>query len=96
MDAVNVNRSGSTASPFATQLEFGRATSKAGRVYLQVFDWPTNGSLKVPSFGKKVKRAFLLTDTKHSLKFTETGDGLTLELPSQPVDPIATVVVLEM
>jgi alpha-L-fucosidase len=87
---------GSTASPFATQLEFGRATSKVGRVYLHVFDWPTNGSLKVPAFGKKVKRAFLLTDTKHSLKFTETGDGLTLELPSQPVDPIATVVVLDI
>src|SRR6266850_7578149 len=47
---------GTTASPFASQLSFGRATSKPGRVYLEVFDWPADGNLRVPAWGKTVKK----------------------------------------
>src|SRR6185503_327073 len=66
---------GTTASPFATQLTFGRATSKPGRVYLHVFDWPTDGKLAVPAFGRNVKQAYLLTAPKHRLKIEQTSDG---------------------
>ena len=86
---------GTTASPFADQLSFGRATSKPGRVYLHVFDWPRSGTLLVPSWGAKVGRVYLLTDPKHSLTFAEQSDGLTIELPKIAPDPIATVIVLE-
>lgn len=84
-----------TASPFPTQLSFGRATSKAGRVYLEVFDWPMNGSLSVPGWGKTVKKAYLLASPKTSLKVTQNTDGWTIQLPAKASDPIATVVVLE-
>ncbi len=87
---------GTTASPFSKQLEFGRATSKADRVYLHVFDWPADGNLRVPAWGKTVRKGYLLTNPKSSLNFTKSGDGLTVHVPSQAVDPIATVVVLEM
>ncbi len=86
---------GTTASPFLTQLSFGRATSKPGRIYLQVFDWPTDGNLHVPAWGKTVKRAYLLTNPKSSLNFTHGNDGLTVQVQLQASDPIATVVVLE-
>ena len=88
---------GTTASPFASQLAFGRATSKPGKVYLHVFDWPGDGKLNVPAFGKDVKRAYFLTHPKTALTFhqVDRGGSLTLELPSQALDPIATVVVLE-
>jgi alpha-L-fucosidase len=86
---------GTTASPFAKQLEFGRATSKPGRVYLHVFNWPADQNLKTPSLGKSVKKAYLLADPKVGLKFTESNDGLSLQLPSQNPDPIATVIVVE-
>lgn len=84
-----------TASPFAQQLKFGRATSKTGRVYLHVFDWPADGRLQVAAWGKAVTKAYLLATPKKSLKFDSTVDGVTLYLPTQAVDPIATVVVLE-
>jgi alpha-L-fucosidase len=84
-----------TASPFAKQLAFGRATSKPGRVYLHVFDWPTDGKLAVPSFGPGVKKAYLLTAPKQGLNVNNTGDGILLTVPPQAPDPIATVVVLE-
>jgi len=86
---------GTTAGPFATQLSFGRATSKAGRVYLHVFDWPQDGKLRVPSWGAKVKRAYLLSNPKSNLKFAADDAGINVQMPSQTVDAIATVVVLE-
>ena len=42
---------GTTASPFAEQLSFGRVTQKKGRLYLTVFDWPSNGTLTLPAWG---------------------------------------------
>src|SRR3989442_7471125 len=86
---------GTTASPFATQLAFGRATSKSGRVYLHVFDWPADGTLRVPAWGKTVKKAYLLTNRKAALKFTQCLEGVTIQVPAKASDQIATVVVLE-
>jgi alpha-L-fucosidase len=88
---------GTTASPFPSQLAFGRATSKPGKVYLHVFDWPGDGKLNVPTFGKDVKHAYFLTHPKTALGIhqLDAGGSLTLELPLQALDPIATVVVLE-
>lgn len=84
------------ASPFSQQLSFGRATSKPGHVYLSIFDWPADGQLHVPSFGKSVTRAYLMANRKQSLKFAASKEGVTVQLPAHPIDPIATVVVLDV
>ena len=86
---------GTTASPFSKQLSFGRATSKAGRIYLHVFNWPADGRLRLPSLGKSVKSAYLLTRPKRALKLTQSGEELLIEVPAKAPDPIASVVVLE-
>jgi alpha-L-fucosidase len=39
---------GTTASPFATQLAWGRCTRKGNTLYLHVFNWPADGILSVP------------------------------------------------
>jgi alpha-L-fucosidase len=86
---------GTTASPFPTQLAFGRATSKPGRLYLHVFDWPAEGSLRVPAWGKTVRKAYLLVSPKAALKFTQSGEAVTIQVPANAPDRIATVIVLE-
>ena len=86
---------GTTASPFPKQLSFGRATSKPGRVYLHVFDWPPDGNLSVPAFGRKVKKVYLLSSPKPQLNFSQTTDEISVSVPAVPPDPIATVIVLE-
>ena len=86
---------GTTASPFAKQLEFGRATSKPGRVYLHVFNWPADGKLSVPAFGKTISRAYLLADLKQQLNISKSSDGAILQVPAKAPDAIATVIVLE-
>jgi len=86
---------GTTASPFTTQPEFGRVTSKPGKLYLHVFNWPSDGNLVVPGIGKPVKRAYLLSTRKQSLTVSETAEALSVKLPATAPDPIASVVVLE-
>jgi len=86
---------GTTASPFSTQLAFGRATSKPGKVFVHVFEWPANGKLQIPALGKTVSNAYLLAGPKSHLKFAEDNTGLTIQLPGKSLDPIATVIVLE-
>jgi len=45
---------------------------------------------------RKVTKAYLLADATHRpLKLTQTGNGLDVQLPAKPLDPIATVLVLE-
>jgi alpha-L-fucosidase len=87
---------GTTASPFAKQLAFGRATSKPGRIYLHVFDWPADGVLQVPSPGKLVTKAYLLSAPKSSLKVTQEHERINIDVPRQAPDRVATVIVLEL
>ena len=86
---------GTTASPFPTQLDFGRATSKRSVVYLHVFNWPSDGNLRVPAWGKTVKRVYLLSNHSRNLSFDQKADGITIQVPQTAPDPIATVVVVE-
>jgi hypothetical protein len=42
-----------------------------------------------------VQKAYLLARPDETLKVKQ-GDGIEISLPAQPVDPIATVIVLEV
>jgi alpha-L-fucosidase len=87
-----------TASPF-TKLAWGRCTKKIKGnqtvLYLHVFDWPSDGELLVPGLKTKVKNAhFLIGD--QNIKIASQEDGVILGLPAQPLDPIDTVIVLQL
>lgn len=72
-----------------------RSTTGAGRIYIEVFNWPT-GSLHIMKPPRTVIGAYLLADTSRKpLAFTETATGIDIALPGKPLDPIATVVALE-
>jgi alpha-L-fucosidase len=86
---------GTTASPFKQQLSWGRCTQKGGRLYLSVFDWPTDGKLHLPLLNTKAK-AWMLADPRHLLKCTNGTGGLMIELPPAASDKIASVVVVEV
>jgi alpha-L-fucosidase len=90
-----------TASPFA-RLAWGRATQKKladgkTRLYLHVFDWPANGKLVVPlqADAPKPPKASLLASGQ-SLDVATDGRQLTISLPPQAPDKIATVLVVDI
>ena len=92
---------GTSASPFK-KLDWGRCTQKplAGgktRLYLHVFHWPRGGRLLVPGLENNVVGAYLLADSVRGALTTERhGRDLTVALPAKALDPIDTVVALEI
>lgn len=88
-----------TASPFE-KLAWGRCTQKKladgnTRLYLHVFDWPKDGKLVVPGLSNKVRQSKLFVGGK-DLPISVDGSQVTIALPAEAPDKIATVVVLEM
>src|SRR5262249_43680977 len=86
---------GTTASPFAAGLPWGRATVKPDRLYLHVFEWPADGTLQVPGFTGSARRAYLLADRSRALTLQPAAGALTIQIPGAAPDPIASVIVVE-
>jgi alpha-L-fucosidase len=86
-----------TASPFYG-LAWGRCTKKlhdgGATLYLHVFNWPGDGKLLVPGLRNEIRSAWLLATDK-TLNATVAADGVVVDVPAEPLDPIDTVVVLE-
>jgi alpha-L-fucosidase len=87
------------ASPFA-KTPWGRCTRKKlddgnTRLYLHVFSWPQDGKLIVPGLANAPIRATLL-DAGKTLDVTAGDNEVTIALPAEMPDEIATVVVLDV
>ncbi len=72
---------GTTASPFKKLPFNGRCTRKPGKLYLHVFDWPTDGKLLVP-MTNPITKAYLLTAPANLLPVTSTDSGQSVALPA--------------
>ena len=82
---------GTTASPF-TRLSWGRATQKPGTLYLMVFDWPTDGVVRVPIRNQVKSVDVFGSSATFGILKDAAGGGSTLRLPEKPVDAACTVV----
>jgi len=94
---------GTTASPLKAQPGWGRVTEKGDRLYLHVFDWPTNNTLLFGGVTEPMTRscfpqnAYLLADPGKKLNYALTDNGFfAVGLPPEPIDAIDTVVVLQL
>ena len=76
-------------------LDWCRTTRKDGVVYLHVLDWPSTGVLEIPEL--RIESAHLLSDSSISLTIHQQDGGITtIHGPSDPPDPIDTVVVMSL
>ena len=85
---------GTKAGPFA-HLSWGCATRKGSKLYLHVFDWPKDGSLRVP-LKTAARAAWLLTAPDAKLKVAREPERLVVSVPAAAPDPVDSVVVLEL
>jgi alpha-L-fucosidase len=92
---------GNGPSPFPYELPWGLLTTKPGRLYLHVFNWPQQKELALYGLKSKVRKAYLLSNRKR-LQFTEQSDArldhhsLNIELPAAAPDNHDSVIVLEV
>ena len=73
-----------------------RCTTKPGRLYLHLFKWPGT-SLDITGVKGRATKAWLLADPQHTpLKIEQADAKLTIALPVQAPDPVASVVCVEL
>ena len=91
---------GTGPSPFAYELPWGIITTKPGKLYLHVFDWPQK-ELVLYGIKNKVQKAYLLAN-KSGLKITQQTDkaldhySLQIQLPDVAPDKNDSVIALEI
>ncbi len=87
-----------TASVFK-KLPWGRCTvkreGKDTALFLQVFDWPSNGQLVVPGLGNEVLGAKLLAG-RHNVRTHRAGSDVIVSVPAHAPDAFASVVELKV
>jgi len=72
-----------------------RATTKPGKIYVHLFNWPTTGKFELPAVNGKITKAYLLAGHK-KLEFQQAESGVTLDLPKEAPDKIASVIGVEI
>lgn len=77
-------------------LEWCRTTAKPGKVYLHVFDWPVEGTIRLSGLPNPVSKAYLLQDKPAELKIGRQDQQVIISGPALPPNEIDSVVVLEM
>ncbi|MBT4157240.1 MAG: alpha-L-fucosidase, partial [Planctomycetaceae bacterium] len=90
---------GTKASPFE-KLSWGRCSQKSlpggkTRLYLHVFDWPSDGKLIVPIMTQKVPTARRLADGD-TLRVVSNKEQVTIFVGDAIPDKIATVIELDV
>jgi alpha-L-fucosidase len=90
---------GTSASPFS-EITWGRVTQKnfgkSTKLYLNVFDWPTDGKLVVPALGNEIVKAYPLLSPSTILKTETIGSEKLIDVSGLKQTRFATVVVLEI
>ncbi|HWZ50977.1 MAG TPA: alpha-L-fucosidase [Granulicella sp.] len=71
-----------------------RSTTGKDKIYISLFTWPS-GSFHLDKSPRAITGAYLLADkARKPLKVTASASGVDVALPSAPLDPVATVLVL--
>jgi alpha-L-fucosidase len=96
MDKNGESIYGTTASPLPMQ-NWGVSTLKGNKLYLHVFNYPTDGKLYVGGLQSPVDKAYFLAGPKKSLTIKKLSAGdLLVQLPLQAPDTANTVIVMEL
>ncbi len=77
------------------QPEWGRITVNGNKLYVHVFDWPTDGKLLVNGLNKKISGSYILNN-KEKVKNILLATGLELLMSDKAPDPVSTVIVLKV
>ena len=73
-----------------------RSTTKPGKIYIHLLTWPGT-SFQLADVKGTVTKAYLLADPKHAaLPIVQKGSDLTVTLPAQAPDPLASVLALDV
>jgi alpha-L-fucosidase len=96
MDKYSEAIYGTTASPFNLLPFYGRVTTKGDKLYVHVFEWPADLTVRLPNLANKVKKAVLLEKGKPALEAVRDGADWLIKLPQKAPNKIASVLVVQL
>jgi alpha-L-fucosidase len=96
MDQYSEAIYGTTASPFNLLPFYGRVTAKGSRLYVHVFEWPGDLTLRLPNLHNEIRQASLLAPGRPALEFHREGPDWLLKLPPKAPNKIASVLAVEL
>jgi alpha-L-fucosidase len=73
---------------------WGVTTQKGNKIYVHILDWQDE-TITLPKLGKKVVAARVFAD-KSVVKFAENDFGVSIKIPKANMNPIDTIVELEV
>lgn len=89
---------GTTASLFP-KLPWGRSTTRTTKdgttLYFHVFDWPKDGSLRIPGLMNEPSNVRIL-GSSNAVSAARSGGDVVLTVPKTAPDPVATVIALDV
>ena len=77
-------------------MPWGYCTAKGKTLYLHVFDWPADRCLRLPGLRTAARSAALLADPANQLPLRQENGSLEITLPDKPLDPVNTVVAVNL
>ena len=72
-----------------------RCTTKPGKLYLHIFKWPTDGTFELNETVGKVLAISVLANGQQCT-FQQADDRLTIDLPKEAPDKVASVIKIEL
>jgi alpha-L-fucosidase len=93
--AFSVTKKDRSGKPLFEARADWRCTTKPGKIFVHLFKWPA-GTFELPAITGKVRKATLLAAPGQTVDVKQTAAGVTLSLPAQAPDPIASVVCLDV
>ena len=93
---------GTQANPFPEPPSWGRVTRAknddgSDRLYLHVFDWPSDGRLVLAGLLSEPRAVQILGQrTRNLWPASLEGDALVMSLPTEPIDAVCTVVAVDL
>ncbi|MBO9673113.1 MAG: alpha-L-fucosidase [Sphingobacteriaceae bacterium] len=85
---------GTTASPFQ-KMDWGFCTQKPGKLYLEVFDMPKDGQIKLP-LSNRINSAYALKNRDAKLNVSNLDKAKAISLPNHFKGKLPMVIVLEI
>jgi len=77
------------------RLDFGYATSRSGRLYLFVKDFPAEAVLRVPGWQAPLPKRMCFRNQRNALACSLDSQTLTIKLPKEKEDPNLTVLAVD-
>lgn len=95
LGGIDPEKKDSKGKPAFVARKEWRCTTKPGKLFIHLFQWPA-GAFELPAIQEKVTKAYMLADVqKTPLAVKQSGQKWSISLPQAAPDKVDSVLVLE-